>query len=178
MENLPHLTLVTGGARSGKSGYAERLARASGLPCRYLATAEAGNDAEMVDRIRHHREGRGEGWQTIEAPLDLAPALAAGTGTVTLLDCATLWLSNHLLRGHDPAAEAGRLLAALAAAPGPVVVVSNEVGGGIVPENALARRFRDEQGWLNQRLAAAAGLVVVVIAGLPLALRGRLPDLP
>lgn len=178
MEHFPHLSLVSGGARSGKSTWAERLAHASGLPRRYVATAESGDDAEMADRIRHHRDGRGEGWQTIEAPLDLAPALAAGAGAVTLIDCATLWLSNHLLRGHDLAAEAGRLLEALTTAPGPVILVSNEVGSGIVPENALARCFRDEQGRLNQRLAAIADLVVVVIAGLPLALKGRLPDLP
>lgn len=176
MDGFPHLSLVTGGVRSGKSRYAEGLARAAALPCRYLATAEAGADAEMAARIRHHREGRGGGWQTIEEPLDLAPALAGGAGAVTLLDCATLWLSNHLLRGHDLPAEADRLVAALAGAPGPVVVVSNEVGSGIVPENALARLFRDEQGRLNQRLAAAADLVVVVIAGLPLALKGRPPE--
>jgi len=132
----------------------------------------------MIARIRHHRDRRGAGWQTIEAPFDPAPALEGGAGAVTLLDCATLWLSNHLLRGGDLAAEAGRLLAALAAAPGPVIVVTNEVGCGIVPENALARRFRDEQGRLNQQLASAADLVVVVIAGLPLVLKGRMPAPP
>lgn len=173
--SLPSLTLVTGGARSGKSRFAEGLARSSGLSRRYIATAEAW-DAEMADRIARHREDRGADWDTIEAPLDLGPALAAAPpASVTLIDCATLWLTNHMLAGHDLAAEADRLLAALAACPGKVIVVSNEVGWGIVPENALARAFRDEQGRLNQRLAAQAGLVAAVIAGLPLALKGRLP---
>lgn len=173
--SLPALTLVTGGARSGKSHQAERLARGTGLARRYIATATVWDD-EMAARIARHIEDRGEGWETIEAPLDLGPALAAAPAdSVTLIDCATLWLTNHLLAEHDLAAEADRLLAALAACPGPVIVVTNEVGWGIVPENALARAFRDEQGRLNQRLAAQAGLVVAVIAGLPLALKGRLP---
>jgi adenosylcobinamide kinase/adenosylcobinamide-phosphate guanylyltransferase len=173
--SLPPLTLVTGGARSGKSRFAETLARGSGLSRRYIATGQAWDD-EMADRIARHREDRGDGWETIEAPLDIAPALAAApAASVTLVDCATLWLTNHMLAGHDVTAEAGRLVSALAACPGRVIVVSNEVGWGIVPENALARAFRDEQGRLNQRLAAEAGLVVAVIAGLPLALKGRLP---
>jgi len=173
--SLPPLTLVIGGARSGKSSFAEGLIRATQRPRRYIATAQAWDD-EMRARIAQHRVDRGEDWTTVEAALDLCPALAAaGADEAVLIDCATLWLTNHLLADHDLVAEADRLLAALAACPSPVVIVSNEVGWGIVPENALARRFRDEQGRLNQQLAAQAGLVVTVIAGLPLTLKGVLP---
>lgn len=171
---LPPLSLVTGGARSGKSALAERLVRLCPAPHIYIATAEARDD-EMRDRIARHRLDRSTGWQTVEAPLGLAAALEAAKGSV-LIDCATLWLSNHMLAGNDPGAETARLLATLARVPGPVVVVSNEVGWGIVPDNALARRFRDAQGRLNQRLAAQAGLAVAVIAGLPLVLKGTLPE--
>ncbi len=171
---LPRLSFVTGGARSGKSALAERLALLGPAPRSYIATAEAWDD-EMRERIARHRLDRGPGWRTVEAPLDLTAALARTLGAV-LVDCATLWLSNHMLAGHDPEAETAGLLAALAAAPGPVVGVSNEVGGGIVPENALARRFRDAQGRLNQRLAAQADLAVAVIAGLPVVLKGTLPE--
>lgn len=173
--SLPPLTLVIGGARSGKSAFAEGLVTASGRARRYIATAEAWDD-EMRDRIARHQSDRGPAWTTIEAPLDLAAALAgARSDEAVLVDCATLWLTNHLLAEHDLAAETAGLLAALAASPAPVVIVSNETGWGIVPENALARRFRDEQGRLNQRLAAVSGLVVTVIAGLPMVLKGRLP---
>jgi adenosylcobinamide kinase/adenosylcobinamide-phosphate guanylyltransferase len=167
---------VIGGARSGKSAVAERLVRLTARPRRYIATAEAWDD-EMRDRIARHRADRGGDWITAEAPLDLCGALAAaGSDEVVLVDCATLWLTNHLLAEHDLEAEATALLAALAACAAPVVVVSNEVGWSIVPENALARAFRDAQGRLNQRLAGSAGLVVAVMAGLPLALKGRLPE--
>jgi adenosylcobinamide kinase / adenosylcobinamide-phosphate guanylyltransferase len=173
--SLAPLTLVIGGARSGKSRFAERLITASGRPRRYIATAEAWDD-EMRDRIALHQRDRAGDWTTIEAPLDLPAALAqVRPDEAVLIDCATLWLTNHLLADHDLAAEASALIAALAACPAPVVVVSNETGWGIVPENALARRFRDEQGRLNQRLAAEAALVVTVIAGLPLVLKGALP---
>lgn len=173
--SLPPLTLVVGGARSGKSALAERLVAASGRPRRYIATAEAWDD-EMRDRIARHRLDRGSDWTTVEAPLDLPAALADTTADeAVLIDCATLWLTNHLLADHDLPAEASRLLTALATCPAPVVIVTNETGWGIVPENALARRFRDEQGRLNQRLAAEADLVVTVIAGLPLVLKGALP---
>ncbi len=173
--SLPPLTLVVGGARSGKSAFAERLITASARPRRYIATAEAWDD-EMRDRIARHREDRGAAWTTVEAPLDLAAALAqAHRDEAILVDCATLWLTNHLLADHDLVAESARLVAALAACPAPVVIVSNETGWGIVPDNALARRFRDEQGRLNQRLAAEAALVVTVIAGLPMVLKGQLP---
>lgn len=139
-----------------------------------MATAQAGDD-EMATRIAAHRARRGEGWTTTEAPFDPAPALAGVRAGVVLVDCATMWLSNHLLADHDIASETGGLLAALAACPVPVIVVSNELGLSIVPENALARRFRQAQGVLNQRLAEQAGLVVFVAAGLPLALKGALP---
>lgn len=172
---LPPLSLVIGGARSGKSALAERLVTATGRPRRYIATAEAWDD-EMRARIAQHRADRGTGWTTAEAPLDLCAALAAAApDEVVLIDCATLWLTNHLLAEHDLDAEAASLLAALAACPAPVVMVSNEVGWSIVPENALARRFRDAQGRLNQRLATQAGLVVAVMAGLPMVLKGQLP---
>ena len=172
---LPRLSLVVGGARSGKSGLAERLVSGSGLGRRYIATAQAWDD-EMRDRIARHRADRGAGWITVEAPLDLVAALAgARQDEAVLVDCATLWLSNHLLADHDLAAESRALLAALDACAAPVVVVSNEVGWGIVPENALARAFRDAQGRLNQQIAAQAGLVVGVMAGLPMVLKGRMP---
>lgn len=173
--SLPPLTLVVGGARSGKSAFAERLVTQSRRPRRYIATAEAWDD-EMRDRIARHRQDRGTAWTTVEAPLDLAAALVAATADeAVLVDCATLWLTNHLLADHDLGAETARLLAALADCPAPVVIVTNETGWGIVPENALARRFRDEQGRLNQRLAAQSGLAVTVIAGLPMVLKGQLP---
>lgn len=173
--SLPPLTLVIGGARSGKSSFAERLITATGRPRRYIATAQAWDD-EMRDRIAQHQRDRGGDWVTVEAPLDLPTALTSAKGGETvLIDCATLWLTNHLLADHDLQGETERLIAALAACPAPVIVVSNETGWGIVPENALARRFRDEQGRLNQRLAAESALVVTVIAGLPMVLKGQLP---
>ncbi len=173
--SLPALSLVIGGARSGKSAYAERLVTLAQRPRRYIATAEAW-DAEMRDRIARHRIDRGPAWTTVEAPLDLASALAAAPASdVVLVDCATLWLTNHLLADHDLDTATADLLAALATCLAPVVMVTNETGWGIVPDNALARRFRDAQGRLNQRLAAQADLVVTVIAGLPLALKGTAP---
>ncbi len=172
---LPRLTLVTGGARSGKSRLAEAMVTGSGLTRRYIATAQAWDD-EMRDRIAQHRADRGTGWITVEAPLDLGAALdGAAANDAVLVDCATLWLTNHLLAEHDLDAEGDGLLAACARCKAPVVVVSNEVGWGIVPDNALARRFRDAQGRLNQRIAAQAGLVVGVMAGLPMVLKGELP---
>ncbi len=173
---LPNLTLVLGGAASGKSAYAEGLVRGASTRRLYLATAEA-HDDEMRDRIARHRATRAShGWDTVEAPLDLAPALARADGDhAVLLDCATLWLSNHMLADRDLKAAEDALLDALAACAAPVVVVSGEVGLSVVPENALARRFQQAQGALNQRLAECAGLVVLVAAGLPLALKGTLP---
>lgn len=173
--SLPPLTLVVGGARSGKSRFAEGLVTSSTPKRRYIATAEAWDD-EMRDRIAQHQRDRAGDWLTVEAPLDLPAALARATlDEAVLIDCATLWLTNHLLADHDIPAVTDSLVTALATCPAPVVIVTNETGWGIVPENALARRFRDEQGRLNQRLAQVAGLVVTVIAGLPMVLKGRLP---
>lgn len=172
---LPALTLVIGGAASGKSVFAEGLIAASGRSPVYVATAEAG-DAEMHARIAAHRDRRGPKWRTLEEPRAPWQVLAGlGAAEAVLLDCATLWLSNALLAGADWEAEAGTLIATAVATPAPVVVVSNEVGLGLVPETALGRAFRDAQGHLNQRLAHSAGLVVFVAAGLPLVLKGRLP---
>jgi adenosylcobinamide kinase / adenosylcobinamide-phosphate guanylyltransferase len=171
---LPRLTVVTGGARSGKSRFAEGLIVQSGRAKRYIATAQAWDD-EMRVRIADHQADRGTGWITVEAALRLDGALGdAGKDEVVLVDCATLWLSNHLLAEHDLMAETTTLLAALGTCAAPVVIVTNEVGFGIVPDNALARQFRDAQGRLNQQLAAQAGLVVLVVAGLPLVLKGSL----
>ncbi|WP_138935570.1 bifunctional adenosylcobinamide kinase/adenosylcobinamide-phosphate guanylyltransferase [Roseovarius arcticus] len=176
---LPPLALVLGGAASGKSAYAEGLVRAASPARMYLATAEAYDD-EMRAKIARHRDMRAnDGWMTIEAPLDVAQALIAATpDQAILLDCATLWLSNHLLAESDVDAATTALIEALAACAAPVVVVSNEVGLSVVPDNALARRFQQAQGALNQRLAAEAGLVALVTAGLPLALKGTLPCAP
>lgn len=166
--------LVLGGASSGKSAFAERLVSGLGRPRAYIATAEAWDD-EMRDRIARHREQRGLGWRTVEAPRDLAGALGrVPAGEAVLVDCATLWLSNRMLADDDLEAAEAELLAGLAACPAPVVMVSNEVGFGIVPDTPLGRRFREAQGRLNQSLAAQADLVVLVAAGLPLALKGSL----
>ena len=171
----PQLSVILGGARSGKSRLAERIVTATGRQRVYIATAEAWDD-EMRDRIAHHRDSRGPGWREVEAPHDLPAALATvQPDEVVLVDCATLWLTNRMLAEADLPAEVQRLLAGLAACRAPVVVVTNEVGQGIVPDNALARRFRDEQGRLNQALAAQADLVVAVFAGLPMVLKGRMP---
>jgi len=164
------LTLVLGGARSGKSRYAETLIAAEPPPWAYIATAEP-LDNEMRARIAAHRARRGTGWQTIEAPRDLAGALATNAGGAVLVDCLTLWLSNLMLADADVEAESARLERALTSIATPVVLVSNEVGSGIVPENALARRFRDAQGRLNQRIAARADRVVLMVAGLPLVVK-------
>ena len=162
------LTLVLGGARSGKSRHAEALVRALPPPWFYVATGEP-RDEEMAARIAEHRARRGAGWQTLEAPRDLAGALAAApAGAAVLVDCLTLWLTNVMLAGADIESEIARLEGALAARPGPVVLVANEVGLGIVPDNALARRFRDAAGRLNQRLAARADGVVLLVAGIPM----------
>lgn len=171
---LPPMTLVIGGAASGKSTYGETLVERAERPKTYIATAQAFDD-EMRVKIAAHRARR-SGWTTVEAPLDVAPALAAmDPAHVVLLDCVTLWLSNHLLAENDLVTEEGRLLSALATCPAPVVVVTNEVGASIVPEHPLGRRFRAAQGRLNQSLAARADQVFAVMAGLPFALKGELP---
>jgi adenosylcobinamide kinase / adenosylcobinamide-phosphate guanylyltransferase len=171
------IVLVLGGARSGKSAYAEARVlafRQSRMRALYLATAEPG-DAEMSARIAAHRARRGSAWTTREEPLDLAGAIQAHArhGAPILVDCLTLWLSNLMHARIDIAAETEKLCTALARAKGPVVLVSNEVGLGIVPDNKLARRFRDEAGRLHQRVAQTARDVVFVAAGLPLALKGK-----
>lgn len=174
--SLPPLTLVIGGARSGKSRIAERLVVGSGRPRVYIATAQPLDD-EMQDRIAHHRHDRGPDWTTIEAPLNIDAALAACKPEFTILvDCATIWLSNALFSGGNLTNMCHDLVDSLCRSPAPIVIVSNEVGGGIVPENALARQFRDAQGRLNQMIAARADLVVAVMAGLPLVLKGTLPQ--
>ncbi|MGF1628319.1 MAG: bifunctional adenosylcobinamide kinase/adenosylcobinamide-phosphate guanylyltransferase [Kiloniellaceae bacterium] len=169
---LPPVTLVLGGARSGKSTYAERLAEGCAGACVYLATATAG-DGEMAERIARHRQRRGQRWRTREAPLDLVGALetAAVPEAVVLVDCLTIWLSNVLLADLDVESHCESLISALPRLAGPVIFVANEVGLGIVPDNALARRFRDEAGRLNQAVAAAAQSVVFIAAGLPLVLK-------
>ncbi|MBI3706693.1 MAG: bifunctional adenosylcobinamide kinase/adenosylcobinamide-phosphate guanylyltransferase [Proteobacteria bacterium] len=174
---LPPVTLILGGARSGKSAYAERLLLGAVEPqarVLYVATAEA-LDTEMTARIRAHRDRRGARWQTIEEPRALAELLMRETRVErpALVDCLTLWVSNLMADGADVAAAADRLIAALPRLAGPVVFVANEVGLGIVPDNRLAREFRDHAGRLNQALAAAADCVVFVAAGLPLVLKNR-----
>lgn len=140
-------------------------------PWLYVATAEA-RDREMAERVAVHQRRRGPSWTTIETPRDVAGVLAANVNTPALVDCLTLWLSNVLLAHADVDAEIEHLDDALARAAAPIVLVANEVGSGIVPDNALGRRFRDLQGLLNQRIAARADRVVLVVAGLPLTLKG------
>lgn len=166
---------MLGGARSGKSAKAEAIVTALELPRVYIATAQA-FDTEMRSRIEDHKTMRGDGWQTVEAPLDLAAAIDdLPRGSACLVDCMTLWLSNVMLAEKDVAHELDVVFAAIQAHPAPLVLVSNELGLGIVPENKLARQFRDAHGRMNQKLATLAERVVFVAAGLPLMLKGRLP---
>ena len=172
---LPKVTLVLGGAASGKSAFAESLVLHGDYRPIYIATAQVFDD-EMADKVSRHRHMRGDTWQTIEEPLALAQVLAERTsGEAVLIDCATLWLTNAMLAERDLADEMAGLLGALRTSAAPVVIVSNEVGQGIVPDNALSRRFRNAQGTLNQAIAAEAELVVAVMAGLPMVLKGALP---
>jgi adenosylcobinamide kinase/adenosylcobinamide-phosphate guanylyltransferase len=169
---MKNLSFVVGGAASGKSAFAERLTRATGKPKIYIATLQPFDD-EMREKVRRHRSDRGPDWTTVEAPLDLGPVLRDATADqVILIDCVTLWLTNVLLADRNIAEEVTSLLTDIAASACDIVVVSNEVGMGIVPDNALSRRFRNEQGRLNQLLAEQADTVVTVIAGLPLVLKG------
>jgi adenosylcobinamide kinase/adenosylcobinamide-phosphate guanylyltransferase len=170
MSNAAKITLALGGARSGKSRYAESLISALPPPWSYIATAEPG-DAEMTARIVAHRSRRGSQWRTIEAPRNLAAALKSCGIVPALVDCLTLWLSNLMLADANIDAAIAQLEDVLSAATAPVVLVANEVGSGIVPDHPLGRRFRDLQGLLNQRMAARADRVVLVVAGLPLALK-------
>jgi len=159
-----------GGARSGKSRLAQAEAERGPAPLTFIATAEA-LDREMAERIARHRADRGAGWRTIEAPVDLAGAIAQVPEGTILVDCLTLWLSNLMLGDHDIAGASDRLLDTVTAAPARIIFVSNEVGLGIVPETPLGRRFRDEAGRLNQRIAAMADRVLFVAAGLALRLK-------
>ncbi|RWX78371.1 bifunctional adenosylcobinamide kinase/adenosylcobinamide-phosphate guanylyltransferase [Neorhizobium lilium] len=173
MTRSGHVVLVLGGARSGKSAFSERLVAAKGLERHYLATGRAYDD-EMVQRIARHVEDRGEGWTTHEVPLDLPQHLAqldSPTHTV-LVDCLTLWVTNLMMEERDVAAAGDALLAQLSICTSHVVLVSNEVGLGIVPENRMAREFRDHAGRLHQRVAALADEAFFIAAGLPLKLKG------
>lgn len=174
-------TLILGGAKSGKSSYAQALAEAWGGRLVYVATAQAG-DQEMKTRIARHQAQRGQAWDTLEEPLELEAALkrADGEDTVLLVDCLTLWLSNLMLAAElDDAALQERFEALRRVLPdlrSRIILVANEVGMGIVPDNALARRYRDQAGSLSQQLAKTCGRVILVTAGLPLALKGDLPN--
>jgi adenosylcobinamide kinase/adenosylcobinamide-phosphate guanylyltransferase len=177
-------TLILGGARSGKSRHAEELASEAGFPVTVIATAES-RDEEMAARIERHRAGRPDAWKTVEEPVALAAALTreSAPGRILIVDCLTLWLANllagaeNLPPGADArelprfVAERGALLETLPALPGPVVLIANEIGLGLVPLSPLGRLFRDEAGWLNQAVAALCARVVFVAAGIPLALK-------
>lgn len=179
------LHLILGGARSGKSRHAEQLALAAGAPVTYIATARAG-DAEMRARIAHHRRRRPAEWETVEATMELAAALrdSAAPGKTVIVDCLTLWLNNLLFDGHTANADEGviepparyaqqhaALLETLPALPGTILCVSNEIGFGVIPLGALTRFFADEMGRLNQAVAARAGRVTLMVAGLALELK-------
>ena len=167
-------TLVLGGARAGKSTYAENLAEKSNKPLVYVATGQ-GKDDEMAARILAHQVRRGENWSTIEEPLDVVGAISSvKSGHVILLDCITLWISNLMAQGRDVETEVPKLCDLLGTPANEIIIVSNEVGLGIVPDNELARRFRDEAGRANQMIAQACDRVVFVAAGLPLAMKGKL----
>ena len=173
-QSVSRLIYVTGGARSGKSSFAERRAVAAGGEVTYLATAQAFDD-EMCARIARHRADRPAGWRTVEEPLDVPRQVEQLRSDVLLLDCLSLWVSNMLLADWtDEAmlAAADRLLAACAGVQ-TAILVTNEVGLGIVPNNALARRYRDVLGWVNQRCAAASDEAYLLVSGLPVALKER-----
>ncbi|WP_031317464.1 bifunctional adenosylcobinamide kinase/adenosylcobinamide-phosphate guanylyltransferase [Blastomonas sp. CACIA14H2] len=167
------LTFILGGARSGKSARAQALAESQPGELVYLATAQAFDD-EMADRIARHRQDRGPRWRTVECPIDLPEAITreAAPGRVLLVDCLTLWTSNVLLNELDFPPVSKQLMDALLAARSPIILVSNEVGMGIVPDNALARRFRDMAGRLNQDIAAIADRAEIMFAGLTVPLKG------
>lgn len=173
---LQNLIFVLGGAASGKSALSEKLCLHSGRPRVYVATAEAGDD-EMARKIEAHRDQRGPSWETVEAPGTLSgPLSKIEPEKIVLVDCATMWLSNFLAAGGDPAVAPGTLVEELAACPSRLVVVSNELGQGIVPADRDTRRFREAHGRVNQALAAEADTVVMAVAGLPLVLKGGLPQ--
>ncbi len=173
---LPPITLVLGGARSGKSAYAERMINAHG-PGLYIATAEI-SDPEIAERVRIHRGRRGENWTTVEEPLELVQALKdhVRPGRIALVECLTIWLSNLMAAGRDVGAETVALIETLGGLSDPVVLVSNEVGLGGIPGNRVAREFLDAAGQLNQLAAMAADRVVLVTAGLPMVLKEVLKE--
>ena len=173
---MKRVTLVLGGARSGKSRHAEGLARRHKGRLIYIATAEITDD-EMRQRIERHREDRGAKWATVEAPLDLVSALhkADHASAFILVECITVWINNLIYHGRDAGSEVKYLCAALSGLRGQIVIVANEVGLGIVPDNALARAFRDEAGRANQALAEAADEVLFIAAGLPMTLKKARP---
>lgn len=172
---LPRTTFALGGAASGKSEWAEALVNNTGMPKTYLATGRIWDD-EVQERVNKHQARRDTGWRTVECPLDLsAPLAELPAGEIVLIDCATMWLSNHLMEGSDLDAAQSQLLDSLRGCAAHWVIVSNEVGQGIVPDNAMARQFREAQGRLNIALAAEAETVVQVVVGLPQLLKGELP---
>lgn len=171
----PRSTFVLGGAASGKSLWAENMVKSFGVPMTYIATGQI-FDSEVAARVEIHKNRRDTRWTTVEEPLDLTiPLAGARPDQVVLIDCATMWLTNHLMAGNNIEQAQTMLITALRQCPAPWVIVSNEVGHGIVPENALARQFREAQGRLNIALAAEVELAVQVIAGLPQVLKGVLP---
>ncbi len=170
--SIARTALVLGGARSGKSAYAQGLAEAHGPARLYLATGSAG-DKEMAARIARHQRDRGQGWTTLEEPLEVAAALTAHarSSTIVVVDCLTLWVSNLMLAGWDPGLAIAALAEAVGELAGPAILVSNEVGMGIVPDHKLGREFRDWQGRVNREIGAACDAVIFVAAGLPLQLK-------
>ncbi len=169
-EPMAKSILITGGARSGKSSLAEAKTLTLGQPAIYIATAEA-NDAEMSDRIAQHQARRGPEWRTLQEPLELCAALRESDSAPRLVDCITLWLSNLIFAEQDWETEVAALCALIPTLTAPVILVTNEVGAGIVPENALARRFRDIAGWTNQRLGDTCDEVWLCVAGQPLKIK-------
>ena len=174
---FPKMSLVLGGVSSGKSDFAENLVLSASSKPIYFATAQALDD-EMNSKIAKHRDRRGSGWRTAETPTDLAYALGDLTeNDVALIDCATMWLTNHMMAGSDISDQSARMITAMLDCPAKLVVVSNEVGLGGVSDNSLARQFERHQGELNRQISGISDLVVTVIAGLPLALKGAIPAL-
>jgi adenosylcobinamide kinase/adenosylcobinamide-phosphate guanylyltransferase len=173
---FPRIMLITGGARAGKSRFAERLMIARPARHAVVATGQAG-DPEMAERIARHKAERDRSWEVIEQPISIRSAIrnAARPDRIVLLDCLTLWISNLMAERRDMEIEVSALIGTLQNAAGPMIVVSNEVGLGIVPDNALARAFRDNLGRANQAIAAAADCVLFMAAGIPIVLKGELP---
>ena len=165
----PAHSLILGGARSGKSSYAEQMVEGQGGPCLYVATARIWDD-EMADRIDEHKERRGDQWTTFEEPLNLVQCLKSiqRPDGIILVDCLTLWVTNLMMEGRDPDVEGAQLVASLAELSCPVVLVSNEVGLGIVPMDKMSRDFRDYAGRLHQCLAAVVPSVTFMVSGLPM----------